>query len=70
MQMLIKHRYSYIDPDIGCRVETQEHMTAEAAAGAGMIDALPIIESREEHFVSDSPTPGRHATSFPMPPRR
>lgn len=55
MRLLIKHRYTHIDPETGQKLETTYGMTAEAAAGSRMLKPKIIPESRAEHFVSDSP---------------
>ena len=55
MRMLIKHRYTHIDPETGQKLETAYGMTAEAAAGSRMLKPRIIAESRTEHFVSDAP---------------
>ena len=53
MKLLVKHRYSYINGDTGQRVETQYHMTAEAAAASKMFKAALIPETREEHCIEE-----------------
>ncbi len=55
MRLLIKHRYTHIDPETGQKLETRFAMSAEAAAGARMLRPQIIPESRTEHYVSDSP---------------
>ena len=64
MKLLVKHRYSYINADTGQRVETRFHMTAEAATAAKMLKATLIPETREEHYVSDSPVANRFSSTF------
>ena len=55
MKLLIKHRYTHIDPETGQQRETKYGMTTEAAAGSRMLKPRIIPESRTEHYVSDSP---------------
>ena len=55
MRILIKHRYTHIDPETGQTLETSYGMTADAAAGSRMLKPRIIVESRTEHFVSDAP---------------
>jgi hypothetical protein len=55
MKLLIKHRYTHFDPATGQQLETKYGMTAEAAAGARMVNPKVIDDSRTEHYVSDSP---------------
>lgn len=64
MKLLVKHRYTYINADTGERVETRFHMTAEAAIASKMLKATLIPETREEHYVSDSPVANRFSSTF------
>ncbi len=64
MKLLVKHRYSYINGDTGQRVETQYHISAEAAAASKMLKAALIPETREEHYIEEVTNAHRFAPGF------
>ena len=64
MKLLVKHRYSYINGDTGQRVETQYHITAEAAASSRMLKPVLLPETREEHCIEEVVASHRFAPSL------
>ena len=66
MKLLIKHRYTHIDPQTGQQLETRYGMTTEAAAGAKMLKPRIIPESRTEHYVSDGSGDTRFQAQHPI----